>query len=148
MGMRFPGGMVECPKCKTERKRHRVSGRTAYACDHCGHHMCLLIGTIFEKSTTSLRLWFYAVHLMGPLAAESPQSGSSDGWSDLHDRVAGLSPDPEASRMTRIKHKANVYGMGDSHTCSVDAPWSLTKRGIGGVYQAVSAKYLQYYLDE
>src|ERR1700690_3915335 len=62
---RFPGGVSRCDKCAVERKHHRVSGRTAYACDYCGNHIYPLAGTIFEKSTTSLRLWFYAMYLMG-----------------------------------------------------------------------------------
>jgi transposase len=63
--MRFPGGVIYCEKCEQDRKHYRVSGRTAYACDHCGNHVYPLAGTIFEKSTTSLRLWFYAMYLMG-----------------------------------------------------------------------------------
>jgi transposase-like protein len=61
---RFPGGITHCEKCGVERKHHRVSGRTAYACDRCGHHIFPLAGTIFEKTTTKLRLWFYAMYLM------------------------------------------------------------------------------------
>jgi transposase-like protein len=62
---RFPAGVTLCAKCGVDRKHYRVSGRTAYACDHCGNHVYPLAGTIFEKSTTSLRLWFYAMYLMG-----------------------------------------------------------------------------------
>src|SRR6185437_9587484 len=62
---RYPNGVALCPKCKVERKHHRVGNRTAFACDHCGHHIYPLKGTIFEKSSTSLRLWFYAAYLMG-----------------------------------------------------------------------------------
>jgi transposase len=64
---RFPGGVTMCEgdKCGLERKHHRVTGRTAYACDHCGHHIYPLAGTIFEKSTTSLKLWFHAMFQMG-----------------------------------------------------------------------------------
>jgi transposase len=61
---RFPGGVAKCEKCGMDRKHYRVTGRTAYACDHCGNHIYPLAGTIFEKSTTSLRLWFYAMFLM------------------------------------------------------------------------------------
>ncbi|MGD0569409.1 MAG: IS1595 family transposase [Candidatus Sulfotelmatobacter sp.] len=61
---RYPGGMAECEKCGTLRKHHRVTGRTAYACDRCGNHIFPLAGTIFEKTTTKLRLWFYAIYLM------------------------------------------------------------------------------------
>jgi transposase len=62
---RLPEGMGMCPECKLERKHHRVGNRTAYACDHCGHHFYPLAGTIFEKSSTSLKTWFYAMYLMG-----------------------------------------------------------------------------------
>ena len=62
---RFPNGLTRCEKCQRERKHYRVKGRTAYACDHCGNHIYPLAGTIFEKTTTSLRLWFYAMYLMG-----------------------------------------------------------------------------------
>jgi transposase-like protein len=61
---RFPGGMAHCEKCDKERKHHRVTGRPAYACDYCGSMISPMAGTIFEKSSTSLRLWFYAMYLM------------------------------------------------------------------------------------
>ncbi len=35
-----------------------------YACEFCGTHIAPLSGTVFEKSTTPLRLWFYAMFLM------------------------------------------------------------------------------------
>ncbi len=62
---RWPNGVARCSKCKQDRKHHRVSGRTAYACGYCGTHIYPLAGTIFEKSSTSLRTWFYAMYLMG-----------------------------------------------------------------------------------
>jgi transposase-like protein len=62
---RFPGGMAVCRKCEGPRKHYRVAGRTAYACATCGNHIYPLAGTIFEKSTTSLRVWFQAMYLMG-----------------------------------------------------------------------------------
>jgi len=62
---RWPGGVTECAKCGVERKHYRVTGRTAYACDHCGNHIYPLAGTVFEKTTTSLKTWFYAMYLMG-----------------------------------------------------------------------------------
>src|SRR6266478_8503353 len=62
---RWPDGITECEKCGKEQKHHRVTGRTAYACQACGNHIYPLAGTIFEKSTTSLKTWFYAMYLMG-----------------------------------------------------------------------------------
>src|ERR1700726_1270500 len=62
---RYPGGVTFCAKCGQERKHYRVTGRPAYACDHCGHHIYPLAGTIFQKTSTSLTTWFYAMYLMG-----------------------------------------------------------------------------------
>ncbi|HVB87216.1 MAG TPA: IS1595 family transposase [Candidatus Dormibacteraeota bacterium] len=62
---RWPDGIAHCRKCDAQRKHHRVGNRTAFACDHCGNHIYPLKGTIFEKSSTSLRTWFYAMYLMG-----------------------------------------------------------------------------------
>jgi transposase len=62
---RHPGGLAHCEKFNRERKHHRVTGRTAYACDRCGNHIYPLAGTILEKTTTSRRTWFYAMYLMG-----------------------------------------------------------------------------------
>ncbi len=62
---RWPDGVTKCEKCGVEQKHHRVTGRTAYACQACGNHIYPLAGTVFEKSTTSLKTWFYAMYLMG-----------------------------------------------------------------------------------
>jgi len=58
------GYHAHCPKCERERKFHRTKTRASYTCDSCGHHLHPMKGTIFEKSTTSLQLWFYAMFLM------------------------------------------------------------------------------------
>ncbi len=58
------GSHAFCPKCDKERKFHKVRERPAWDCDSCGHHMHPLAGTIFAKSSTSLHLWFFAIHLM------------------------------------------------------------------------------------
>jgi transposase-like protein len=58
------GHTTHCAKCDQTRRFHRVKDRPAYDCGHCGHHIHPLAGTIFHKSSTSLRLWFYAMYLM------------------------------------------------------------------------------------
>src|SRR5215216_2452716 len=58
------GSHAHCPKCDRERKFHRTSTRASYTCDTCGLHIHPMAGTIFEKSTTSLQLWFYALYLV------------------------------------------------------------------------------------
>ena len=65
LAQRFPNGIAHCEKCGQDRKHYRVTGRTALACDHCGNHIYPLAGTIFEKTTTPLRVWFQAMYLMG-----------------------------------------------------------------------------------
>jgi transposase-like protein len=48
----------------------------------------------------------------------------------------------------RVKHLAHIYVDGDAHTNTIEGFWGLFKNGVRGVYHAVSAKYLQTYLDE
>ena len=52
-----------CQECKRHTKFHRIRKRRAYACQFCGAHVYPCVGTPFEKSTTSLRKWFYAMYL-------------------------------------------------------------------------------------
>ena len=245
---RWPDGVTKCAKCGVERKHYRVSGRTAYACDHCGNHIYPLAGTVFEKSTTSLKTWFYAMYLMGStrcgisakqiqretgvtyktawrmfrqirslLSDEGLQlEGSTVEMDEMYHGgkrqrigqrgrpsygshkvpvvgmversengrvgrvVARVAPDAKKTTLhglakeyilpastvytdefvsydgleaqgythRRINHSARVYVSGDIHTQAIEGFWSLVKRGIGGVYHSVSAKYLQTYLDE
>ena len=62
-GMVYPEG-ITCRKCGDVTKHHRLTGRKAYSCDRCGTHVYPLAGTIFEKSSTPLKSWFYAMYLM------------------------------------------------------------------------------------
>ncbi len=48
----------------------------------------------------------------------------------------------------RIEHQAKEYVRGNIHTNNIEGFWSLLKRGITGVYHAVSEKYLQHYINE
>jgi transposase-like protein len=48
----------------------------------------------------------------------------------------------------RCNHSIGEYVVGDAHTNTIEGFWSLVKRGISGVYHAVSPKYLQSYLNE
>jgi transposase len=61
------GEHAECPKCQRERVFRRYAtaqGRQSWTCTGCGHHVHPTAGTIFAKSSTSLRLWFHAMYLM------------------------------------------------------------------------------------
>jgi transposase-like protein len=233
---RYPGGMAKCEKCGKQTKHHRVGNRTAYACQSCGNHIYPLAGTVFEKSTTSLKTWFYAMYLMGStrcgisakqiqretgvtyktawrmfrqirsLLAEGLQlegstvemdemyhggSRRTSSWRDNKVPVVGMVERggrvvarvaanakketlhglvkqyimPSSVVFTddfvsydgleklgythrRIRHSERVYVSGDVHTNTIEGFWSTVKRGIGGVYHNVSAKYLQTYLNE
>lgn len=59
----YPGG-IECRTCEKITKHHRIKGRKAYSCQVCGTHVYPLAGTIFEKSRTPLKSWFYAMYLI------------------------------------------------------------------------------------
>jgi len=58
------GHTTACPKCQQERRFHRVKARPSYSCNSCGFQFYPTSGTIFHRSSTSLQLWFYAIHLM------------------------------------------------------------------------------------
>ena len=57
------GEISICPKCDQETKYYKVRGRKCYECKECGHQIYPLAGTIFHKSSTSLKQWFYAIYL-------------------------------------------------------------------------------------
>lgn len=60
--VRFGQGF-ECPKCERASKWFRIKAERAYSCQWCGHHLHPTVGTPFEKTRTSLQLWFYAIFL-------------------------------------------------------------------------------------
>jgi transposase-like protein len=59
----YPDGIF-CKICNRVTKHHKIATRRSYSCDVCGHHVHPTTGTIFEKSTTPLKLWFHAIYLM------------------------------------------------------------------------------------
>ena len=59
----YPSG-IHCHKCERVTKHHKVKSRKSYSCQECGHHVHPTAGTIYHKSSTPLKLWFYAVFLM------------------------------------------------------------------------------------
>lgn len=59
----FPDG-ITCKKCKRVTKFYKLEGRMSYSCGVCRFQVYPLKGTIFQKSTTDLRTWFYVMFLM------------------------------------------------------------------------------------
>ncbi|MBA3734001.1 MAG: IS1595 family transposase [Actinobacteria bacterium] len=61
------GEHAHCSRCDAERvfKRYvTAQKRPCWFCQTCGHRIHPMAGTIFERSSTSLQLWFYAMYLM------------------------------------------------------------------------------------
>ncbi|MBA7589607.1 IS1595 family transposase ISSpo3 [subsurface metagenome] len=59
----YPDG-IYCKNCKRVTKHHKLKSRPSYSCDYCGHHIYPAANTMFHKSSTPLRYWFYAVYLV------------------------------------------------------------------------------------
>jgi transposase len=99
------GHHAHCPKCDRERKFHRTKTRASYTCDTCGLHVHPMKGTIFEKSTTSLQLWFYAIYLVA-----STRCGIS---AKQLERELGVTYKTAHRMMKRIRtHLMNDFGEG------------------------------------
>lgn len=242
---KFYSDGTPCPKCERPSKFHRISGRSAYSCQFCGHHVYPTAGTIFHKTTVSLQLWFYAIFLMsstrcgisakqlereigvtyktahrmfkqirtllsdeqdGPLSGDVEVDESEFGGKPrAYEKRTGKGYERRATRPTilaavarggqvrpavipdrggrtirtavkqlvlpesmlftdelgayktldqhyrghkRIRHRANVYVDGETHTQTVEGFFGLFKNGVRGVYHAISTTYLQNYLDE
>jgi transposase len=57
------GGTQDCPKCGKHGKFSKIAKLPAYQCAWCGHHIHPKVGTPFEKSSTPLQKWYYAMYL-------------------------------------------------------------------------------------
>jgi transposase len=233
----YPNGIF-CQKCGQVTKHHKITTRRSYSCDVCGHHVHPTSGTIFEHSTTPLKLWFHAIYLMsstrcgisakqieretgvtyktawrmfhqirsllqedyeptsGEFEVDETYIGASKpgkrgrgaggkavvfGVAQRNGNVSALIPRnlktstvvplikervlPESMVYTdefpaydyltehgfkheRVHHTAKVWVTGNAHTNTIEGFWSLLKRGIDGVYHAVSQKHLQSYINE
>jgi transposase-like protein len=64
MQARHGGTEIWCPACTTRARFHAMRQRRAYACQNCGHHLFPCAETIFARSRTPLRAWFWAMYLM------------------------------------------------------------------------------------
>lgn len=58
------GNMPACLKCGVvDPNYYRVRGRKCFECKDCGNQIHPLANTIFHKSSTSLKDWFYVIYL-------------------------------------------------------------------------------------
>lgn len=237
---RYPAG-VNCPKCGKVTKHYKKTGMKFYACEFCGMGVSPTAGTIFHKSPTPLRSWFYAMFLISSTRCgisakqlerelgvtyktawrmfkqirslmdeeSKPLNGNTevdetyiggkhsgtrgrgaggktpvvgmvnreeshvvakvvadvkartimpiiwdniprDANNTIHtDELASYNYVQKLGYTHRIvRHGKGEYVNGNAHVNSIEGFWSLVKRGIGGVYHAVSPKYLQTYFNE
>jgi transposase-like protein len=237
---RYPRG-VYCPKCQRVTKHYHRAGAKFYDCGFCGSTVSPMDGTIFHKSPTPLRSWFYAMFLISStrcgISAKQLErelgvtyktawrmfkqirslmdekskpmnghievdetyiggkhSGPPGRGAEGKTPVVGLihreqgqvsttvTKDVKARTIMPIiwnnvprttentihtdefttynyvrklgyshgvvQHGKGEYAVGINHVNTVEGFWSLVKRGINGVYHAVSPKYLQTYLNE
>jgi transposase len=121
---RWPNSVTLCAKCNLERKHYRVTGRTAYACDHCGNHIYPLKGTVFARTTTPLKTWFYVIYLMAAtgcgITAKQIQRETGvtykTAWRTLcHLRQSIVSKQAEPAPSTLEKDKPNVLRIRQNH---------------------------------
>ena len=57
-------GILICPHCGTHVNLYRTSRQKVCICHNCNNTFSPFSDTIFEKSSTDMRKWFYAVHLV------------------------------------------------------------------------------------
>ena len=54
---------THCHKCNNKFSYYRLRELKLYSCAYCGHNIAPTANTIFHKSSTSLKDWFYAIYL-------------------------------------------------------------------------------------
>jgi transposase len=59
----YPDG-IHCKVCDKITPHSKLSNIPVYSCNRCGNHTHPMAGTIFERSRTPLKSWFYAIYLM------------------------------------------------------------------------------------
>ena len=58
------GSLTACSKCGVVNPRYyRVRNRKCYECNDCGYQLSPLANTIFHKSDTPLKKWFFAIYM-------------------------------------------------------------------------------------
>jgi transposase-like protein len=156
------GKHADCPKCGREHVPFKAYAmkqrRQTWTCTKCGHHVQPTAGTIFEGSSTSLHLWFYALHLM-----TSTRCGIS---AKQLERELGVTYKTAWRIFNRIRNElmnddgdsplsgdievdeTSVEGIDNAHTNTIEGFFGNLKTALRGTYKHVSHRWLQSYLDE
>jgi transposase-like protein len=59
--IRYPQG-VKCNHCGSDKVYHRAKEPKMYDCNNCRNSFSVLKDTIFEKTSTDLQKWFFAIN--------------------------------------------------------------------------------------
>lgn len=76
---RWPNGFI-CPKCQHD-KGSFIQTRRLYQCQNCRYQASVTAGTIFHKTRTPLRKWFWMIYLL----SQNKSSYSVNGLGKLLD---------------------------------------------------------------
>ncbi len=140
--IRYPQG-VHCNHCGSPKTYQRKGNLKLFDCKDCFNTFSPFKDTIFEKSSTDLRKWFYAIHLFlnGKKGISALQLQRKIGvtyktaWRMLHQIV-----------QLWVMHHKRVLRY--NHTNTIESFWATLKRGVYGIYHHVSVKHMQAYVDE
>lgn len=61
--IRYPQG-VKCNHCGSEKVYHRTKEPKVYDCNSCRNSFSVFKDTVFEKTSTDLQKWFFAIHMV------------------------------------------------------------------------------------
>ena len=148
--------LKNCPECNGKFSYYKVKARKCYSCAYCGHQLHPLADTIFHKSSTNLKNWFYAIFLFSTfkngvsakelerqlgvtykcayrIAKQKVKTDEYKAYNSL--KKLGYKHD-------KVDHGKDEYVKGNTHTNNLEGFWSQLKRSINGTYHSVSSKYL------
>lgn len=133
------GGEVEMDESYFGGKSHGVRGRGALK-------KTAVFGMIERKGKLEARtVKNVRRHTILPIIADNVQKGAQVFTDEFN--VYNALP-AMGYKHASVPHAEKIYVLGDAHTNTIEGFWSQAKNGIRGVYHAVSADYLQHYLDE
>jgi transposase-like protein len=101
--LRWPQG-VTCPRCRHDQL-FLLAGRKLQECAQCGYQLSPTAGTLFHRTRTPLRKWFYAIYRL--TTAQDEVSVAQLG------RELGISNYPTVWNM--VRKLRGVHREGDSH---------------------------------
>lgn len=141
---RYQNGL-KCPHCgETKRVARRSDSIKKCACYNCNNSFSMFKDTIFEKSSTSLQIWFFAIHFI---------LNAKKGFSALQlMREIGVSYKTAWRIWTKVREA--MGNVNDSYLMSGEV--EVDETYVGGKPRKINEytdaevqkKYLEYILDD